>query len=166
MEQRITIILGAGAMVESTSVSTKTLTEKVINNCKNYRINDSNKTSLVDAICNKYLQIYNKEVTLLPKSYTEMDKITSIITFEDIYHVLELLPNYLKSCGNKSNDSAFQIFSKLNEDFECLEEKSIYGSVNEIIKTINEEIYAYDTDFKIRGINFRNFLQKLQQTHI
>ena len=67
MKQRITIILGAGAMVNFTSVSTKTLTEKVINNCKEYKINDSSDISLVDAICNNYLKIYHREGLLLQK---------------------------------------------------------------------------------------------------
>lgn len=157
MEQRITIILGAGAMVESTSVSTKSLTEKIISNCKKYKINNSNDTSLVDAICNRFLQIYNKEVSLLPKECTEMDKITSLVSFEDIYHVLELLPNYLNSYGYKSNESAFQIFSELNEEFKNLQTQNIYGAAHEIIRTINDEIYAYDSLFTEKGKFFSKF---------
>lgn len=163
MDQRITIILGAGAMIESTSVSTKTLTEKVINNCKKYKIDDSSDTSLVDAICDKFLQIYCKEISPLWDKCSKTDKITSIISFEDIYHVLELLPNYLNSCGYKSNESAFQIFSKLNQDFENLNPQSIYGAADEIISTINNEIYAYDSEFADKGKNFCKFFRDIAQ---
>lgn len=163
MDQRITIILGAGAMIESTSVSTKTLTEKVINNCKKYKINDSSDTSLVDAICNNFLQIYCKGVSPNLEKCSKTDKITSIISFEDIYHVLELLPNYLNSCGNKNYDSAFQIFSKLNQDFENLKPQNIYGATNEIIRTINDEIYAYDSKFADKGKDFSKFFSEISQ---
>lgn len=163
MEQRITIILGAGAMIDSTAVSTKTLTEKVINNCKKYKINDSNDTSLVDAICNNFLQIYNKEISPLLKKCPKMDKLTSIISFEDIYHVLELLPNYLNSHGYKSNESAFQIFSILNQEFKNLKPQNIYGAANEIISTINNEIYSYDSEFTDKGKNFSRFFQEIAQ---
>lgn len=163
MEQRITIILGAGAMIDSTAVSTKTLTEKVINNCKKYKINDSNDTSLVDAICNNFLQIYNKEISPLLKKCSKMDKLTSIISFEDIYHVLELLPNYLNSHGYKSNESAFQIFSILNQEFKNLKPQNIYGAANEIISTINNEIYSYDSEFTDKGKNFSRFFQEIAQ---
>lgn len=163
MEQRITIILGAGAMIDSTSVSTKTLTEKVINNCKKYKINDSIDTSLVDVICNNFLRIYHKETQLFPKEYTKMDKITSIISFEDIYHVLELLPNYLNSCGYKINESAFQIFSKLNQEFKNIKQQNIYGAAHEIIRTINDEIYAYDSKFTDKGKNFSKFFKEIAQ---
>lgn len=161
MAQRVTIILGAGAMIESTSVSTKTLTEKVINNCKKYKINDSSDTSLVDAICNNFLQIYCKEISPLLENCSKIDKITSIISFEDIYHVLELLPNYLNSCGYKSNESAFQIFSELNQDFKNLKPQSIYGAADEIISTINDEIYGYDSEFANKGKDFCKFFRDI-----
>ena len=38
MKERITVLLGAGAMIEATGVSTKSLTEKVISKCKKYTI--------------------------------------------------------------------------------------------------------------------------------
>lgn len=94
MKERITVLLGAGAMIESTGVSTKSLTEKVISKCKEYKISTTSDESLVDVICDKFLSIYNKEISLLPNNLTKMEQVTSIISFEDIFHVLELLPNY------------------------------------------------------------------------
>lgn len=164
MEQRITILLGAGSMIDFTSVSTKTLTEKIINNCKKYKINDSNDNSLVDAICNAFLQIYHKEGSSSLKKLTKMDMITNIISFEDIYHVLELLPNYLNACGYKSNESAFQIFSKLNQEFENLKLQNIYSAAHEIIRTINDEIYAYDSEYADRGKKFAKFFRDIEKT--
>lgn len=161
MEQRITIILGAGAMVESTSVSTSELTKKVIENCKKYKISDSNDASIVDVICDKFLQIYRKEVSAHSAKCTKLDTITSIISFEDIYHVLELLPNYLNTSGYKSNESAFQIFSKFNQEFETINVQNINSSAREIIRTINNEIYAYDSQFDEKGKNFSKFFTEI-----
>lgn len=161
MEQRITVVLGAGAMVESTDVSTRTLTKKVIDNCKKYKINDSSDTSLVDAICDRFLDIYSRDVALVPENYSKMDKITSIISFEDIYHVVELMPNFINTYGCKGNESSFQIFGKLKEEFEDLKTESIYMSAHEIIRTINEEIYEYDSKFLEKGKIFRKFFTEL-----
>ena len=96
MKERITVLLGAGAMIEATGVSTKSLTEKVISKCKKYKINQESEKSVVDVICDKFLSVYNKEISAESEAST-IEKITSIISFEDIFHVLELLPNYKKN---------------------------------------------------------------------
>ena len=124
MEQRITVILGAGAMVESTGVSTSTLTKEIIDSCSKYKLNDSSEISLVDAICNRFLDIYKQEVLPALKNGSRIDKITSIISFEDIYHVLELMPNFINKSGYKDHESSFQIFGKLKEEFEDLKTES------------------------------------------
>lgn len=83
MKERITVLLGAGAMIEATGISTKYLTEKVILKCKQYKISEKNPISVVDVICNKILDIYKQEILIL-SGKTKMEQITSIISFEDI----------------------------------------------------------------------------------
>lgn len=156
MDQRITIISGAGAMVDFTPVSTETLTEKVIKNCKKYRINGSSDTSLADVICNTFLQIYRGEIssTFGLENCSGIDELKSVINFESICHVLELLPDYMNSGGYKRHTSAFRVFTELKQDFEDVKPDC---AAREIIRTINDDIYAYDSDFADKGKDFSKF---------
>ncbi len=161
MKERITVLLGAGAMIEATGVSTKSLTEKVISKCKKYKINQESEKSVVDVICDKFLSVYNKEISAESEAST-IEKITSIISFEDIFHVLELLPNYKKNkYGYKGHISAYTIFSELNNEFEKLDMKSVYLSAQEIIDVINDEIFNYDCEFNKKGKDFKRFFDEI-----
>ena len=82
MNDRITVILGAGATVDATHVSTDFLTKKVINNCQKYTISDNDTKSIVDEICSGLQKKKCPNPILL--------------NFEVIYHILELLLNYIQ----------------------------------------------------------------------
>lgn len=129
MNNRITVILGAGAMVEATPVSTKSLTEKIINRCKKYTINGSE--SIVDKIC----------------SELKKTQLSDAVNFEIIYHILESLLNYHKQSNLQRVDSYYEIFSKLNSPFENISMPDVFASINEITNAINDEIVGYDIKF-------------------
>lgn len=161
MRERITVILGAGAMIEATGVSTSSLTQEVIEKCKEFKINKQSTKSIVDVICDKFLEIYNKEDGVLDERLGKIEKITKIISFEDIFHVLELIPNYINNSGHKGHTSAFKIFSQINNEFRDLDKKSVYASKRKIIELINDRIYSYDSCFLENGEIFKNFFIKI-----
>ena len=147
MKERITVLLGAGAMIEATGVSTKSLTEKVISGCKKYKINKECEKSVVDVICDKFLSVYNKEVSAEDET-SKIEKITSIISFEDIFHVLELLPNYNKNkSGYKGHISAYTIFSELNSEFENLFRTNIVTGLMKTDKLLWNPLNVYHNRF-------------------
>lgn len=162
LKERITVILGAGAMIEASGVSTRTITEKIIDKCKKYKINDKNDKSVVDIICNKFLLVYENNVKEFDSKLSELDKITNLITFEDIYHVLELISSYSAKSGYKGHASGFQVFSDITNEFKDLDIGSVYLSIREIIDIINEEVYSYDCKFKELGNDFKKFFEELK----
>ena len=50
MKKRITVLLGAGAVVEATNVSTASITKRVIEECRGYKISSKSNQSVVDYI--------------------------------------------------------------------------------------------------------------------
>lgn len=148
-ENRITILLGAGAMVEATNVSTNSLTKNIIDNCKNIKWRDDRDNSLVDEIY-KLLQDY------FPKD-------SELINFEDIFHAIEIMPSVINKKNIKKGFSSMSgIFSNIKPEFDTMKKEEIYGSEQIIIDTINEEINNYNN--KVNNDEnkwFKEFFSKL-----
>lgn len=138
MKNRITVLLGAGAVIESTDVSTQSLTDAVISNCKKHK--------LVDKICEVLQNEYSKDAKP---------------NFEDIFHVLELLLGFRSSSGYKGYTSMSSIFAQFESQFADIEPISIFSSARELIETINNEIALYDLEFATKGKKFSNFFDQL-----
>lgn len=149
MNDRITVILGAGATVDATHVSTDFLTKKVINNCQKYTISDNDTKSIVDEICSG-LQKMSKP---------------DIVNFEVIYHILELLLNYHPDNKSEQLFSYYDIFANLNSVFKNIDIANVFSSINAIINTVNDEIADYDVKFDTSDY-FNKFFSVLSKKKI
>lgn len=126
MKPHLTVLLGAGAMMEDTKVSTKKLTEEII---------DSTKPS-----------------ELMKYIVNNLENQTKSFSFEDIFHCLEIL--------NGFRNSKYNIIADLKID-----NKGSYSLLDNIIKTINNKIYQYDSpDYFLNfGGNFKKFFKQLSE---
>lgn len=157
MKKRITIILGAGAMCEATSVSTSSLTKKIIDKCEDIeRIPKSNKT-LIDAILENAKQIYSTEM----ENSNISKGLEYPMNFEEIFHVLELMPNYLSNSRLKNFISPYRILTDIKETFSNLTLNTVFKNERCIIDTINDEIYDYDCLFQKKGKEYSSFFRQL-----
>ena len=156
MKDRITIILGAGAMYEATSVSTRSLTDKIINKCRDIGPFSKSRKSLVDAILENAKVIY-------PSVICPMETKGPVypLNFEEIFHVLEVIPNYLRNHGQKAFVSPYHIFTCIKEEFSGLTNEEVIENARLIIDTINDEIYSYDRLFHENGQEYSYFFNKL-----
>lgn len=127
MNDRITIILGAGVMIEATGVSTKLLTDEVLKGTKEFKLNEISELSLVQSIYQDGNRFYYDNLENIGKDNY------AIMNFEDIFHHIELLPNYLHSFGFKERTSAYRIFSEPLEKYKFLKNEESYGCLRKII---------------------------------
>ena len=150
MENRITVLLGAGAMIDATGVTTMSLTRKVLDNCKSLTINDNDSRSIVDTIYKQLLKSYKSDVLN--------------ISFEDIYHVLEIIPSFKSSSTYKGLTSAMKIIAHDNQTFKDVKMSNVYASAHEFINTINDEIATYDPDINLEKNKwFKDFFINLSE---
>ncbi len=151
---RITVLMGAGSMIEATGVSTKYLTNKVNNNCKKYTINNVSNQSLIDEIYNGLIKFFQYD--------------SESISFEDIYHVLEIMPSFIKDkYGHKGHTSPMKIIAEANQVYKDLKMENVYGCARELIDTINKEIHQYDTTLnENRNAWFKNFFQGFETSKV
>ena len=191
MKERITILLGAGAMIDATGVSTESLTREIIEKCKKFKINKDSDDSVVDVICEKLMSIYKassenpifrgiqpiqnalgSEESLSyevcgdchknEQDNSNSEQISKIINFEDIFHVLELLVNYYGEEFHKGYGSSYHVFSQIRKEFKELDENSAYGSAYALIDVLNDEVYKYDSQFAVNGQMFKNFFNEIE----
>lgn len=106
-KNRITILLGAGAVCEATDVTTAQITKRVIIECKEFKISPEKSQSVVDYICKDYWERYgrNRE-DYKPYSKARLDDIVKYVNFEDIFHVVELLSGYSLKLTTKEHTTA------------------------------------------------------------
>ena len=160
-KERITILLGAGAIVEQTGASTSYLTRKVIEGCRKCRP-VKNGISLINELCRGFLSIYFRECRELLREkicINDIDAICRVISFEDIFHALELLAGSVSHSGHKGYISPHMLFSRLLPSFKDID---ILPTARELIDIINDEVYAYDCQFSTMGQDFMKFFTEIQ----
>lgn len=143
MKKRITVLLGAGAVTEATGITTKTITDKVFEACKDYKLN-SGKAILEkfseDFRIKHYKALYNRNVN-----------------FEDLYDMVEGVADY----QSDTNDSASAILSVLRNDYSGFDYIKIYMLKRTIINTINQCVAEYDSKLLSKGNWIKNYFHEL-----
>ena len=126
---RVVVLLGAGSVIDGTDVSTKSLTNRVIEVTNN----DGN---LVSTICDEYNNFYS----------VGRPGGSGAITFESIYNIVELLEGYRQNRPLAGYAPQERVFAQLRPTFENFTDLDIFSAQNAIITTINDEIYRYDKE--------------------
>ncbi|WP_022760419.1 SIR2 family protein [Butyrivibrio sp. AD3002] len=165
-KQRITILLGAGAVFEATRLSTSSITRRVIKECKRYKIAPDKSQSVVDYICKFYWERFGKnDPNYKVYSKANLNVITNYVNFEDIFHVLELLAGYTLDSSVKRYTSAYKVFTKFKNRFSDIDYLSIISSANKMINVINDIIAEYCEQFDEKSGYFKDFLQELEKEY-
>ena len=131
---RTTILLGAGAMCECTSITTKYLTEQVV----------KKKQTYFDRISNEH-----KEYPLLAEIEKDLSSFfhkDEYVSFEDIFHTLEMIDSYKTSCRPqtvKEFKSVFPIFTNLCEAYQEKMEHA-HTAKRDLVKVIIDEIHKHE----------------------
>ena len=135
-------------MCEATSVSTKSLTDKIVEESRKKDFFSDSGKSLVDLIQEKAKNIYSATTD-------------GSLNFEEIFHVLELMPNYLRMEGGKSFVSPYNIFTNIKEEFSEFKNEIVTDNARLIINIINDGIYSYDQKFQEKGREYQYFFKEL-----
>ena len=149
MSDRTTAVLGAGSVLDFdfTGIE-KPTTANITKICTEQKIQDFNNEDL-------YLirHIYDKIVDVAKSEYKKLHpdvrNISPIITFEDIFEVIETLYSYNSTWRHEHYPiSLISALVKSDLNFESIE---YYRSLIAIIKTIINIVDAYDRNFKFDG---------------
>ncbi len=166
-KKKLTILLGAGAVIEATGVSTASITKKIIKECKEYKVTPSNRQSVVDYICKEYWEKFGKnDPEYTPYSKAKLDVVAKYVNFEDIFHVVELLAGYTLPSAVKEYTTGYKMFTKFKQKFSHVDRISITSTAHKIINVINDIIAEYNEEFTLKSDYFREFLQKLEEEYI
>lgn len=158
----ITVLLGAGAVVEATEVSTNSITEKVIKACKDYPAHGGVRQSVVDYICKAYWENFAKgHKEYKPYSKAWMKDVIKCVNFEDIFHALEVLSGFAMPSGIKRTTSAYRLFTFGKGVFGKLDSTSIFASLRKCEEVINDCIAEYDKRFSEKSGYYARFFEKL-----
>lgn len=166
-KKRLTILIGAGAVIEATGVSTTSITKRIIKECKGYRATPSSSQSVVDYICKEYWETFGKnDPEYKPYSKAKLDVVTKYVNFEDIFHVVELLAGYSLPSAAKEYTTGYKVFTRFKQKFSHVDRISITSTAYKIINVINEIIAEYSEQFVSKSDYFKIFLQKLEEDYI
>ena len=136
-KQRLTVLVGAGAVVEVSNVSTATITSKLLTSGNIY--NDSK--ALYSKI---YADLLNSNDNKRFSDYTP--------NFEDIFHGLEILGTlYTRDDAAPEFKSIYKIFTNLKEDYEQFRPIGASGksnltlglAISDLLKVITESVESY-----------------------
>lgn len=150
-QNRLTVLLGAGAMMEVTPLSCQTITEKVINQQQGEAINDKYVSTPVLRIIYERLQEYYQDEK-------------GSINFEDILHTLEMLGSIktAKSAQVKEFRSIFGMICDLKEEFQSLSGISINLAEQNLIDVVIESVAEFE-DCVNKKEWFPKFFKQLQE---
>ena len=145
MKKRITVLLGAGAMVEATGVSTKTITDAVYASCKDYKLSDG--TEVLRRFASDF------EASIMSDNRKA--------NFEDLFDILENSVDYQRM---SINNSAAVILSELKPCYQELKADDklyLYGMKRDFLKAINALVGKYDTQYDTKSQWMRVFYENL-----
>lgn len=148
MKDRITVLMGAGAMVGFTKVSTDSLTKKILKDCQGFEAFEGCSISVVEFINKLYKRKKGRDAN-----------------FEIIFHMLEIIRNYRGEKEKYHFNGVENIVCTLHKCLSEIDFKSVNCSLFNIIETINDEIYAYDKKFLCKGKVFKKFFDFLTENN-
>lgn len=156
--KRITILLGAGAMIEATGISTSSLTNSVIQKKQSF--------------FNQY-SFKNEQRYFLQELYTELCEFypSDIFTskaikepnFEDIFYALEILLSIITSIdhtGSDANNSVLGLFLKIKNKYKDISELLIQRASDDLVGIIFNKILEKENQVSNTKW-FVNFFKKL-----
>lgn len=152
-QNRITVLLGAGAMMDVTTLSCHSITEKVISK-EQIQFGEGGWESVpfLSLLYDRLKEYYQRE-----KEY---------VNFEDIFHALEMISS-IKTAENgqavKSFRSVFGMLCNLKEDFAGISQTLIYSSMRELIDTVIENVAQFEESVYEEDW-FPNFFKSLEET--
>lgn len=151
-QNRITVILGAGTMMEATTLSCGSITQSVIDKQQGqFSANGWEEFPFLHFVYDKLKTYYSKE--------------NESVNFEDIFHALEMW-NSLKVTESKqtvkSFRSVFGLLCNLKEDFALVSQTLIYAGMRDLIDTVIENVAKFENDV-YKDVWFPNFFQMLQE---
>ena len=134
-KRRVTVLLGAGAMIEATVVGTGTITKKVLDVCKDVKVYD---VPILDWFSKEFNEKHKRDI------YGRK------ANFEDLFDLLEELAGYMYA---ETNDSASAILSELKKVYK---DNVDYGTVSslrrKVLDAINYTVASYDQQYSTNGI--------------
>ncbi|WP_022768260.1 SIR2 family protein [Butyrivibrio sp. NC2007] len=171
--QRITVILGAGAMIEATGVSTWDISKRIFNKGT---VSDDKEgiVSLKRKICKK---IYEMQSHNRYEGKWNSSKIADVVNFEEYFNVLELLYSYITNKNStyvaKEYLSPHLVFTDLNVEFENMANQNnkafdslgyiVRMLLKEVVLEINEIVYAYNKEFASKGNKYKKFFNTIEK---
>lgn len=135
-QNRITVLLGAGAMMEVTSLSCKSITEKVIDTQQmEFGVNGWKEVPFLHFVYNRLKTYYSRE--------------KESVNFEDIFHTLEMWSS-LKATEDeravKAFRSVFGMLCDLKKDLSQVSPTLIYTGMHNLIDTVIENVAEFEED--------------------
>ncbi len=151
-QNRLTVLLGAGAMMEVTTLSCYSITQNVI--ATQQSIFKNGKWESIPFLNFVYEQLktyYNKENTS--------------VNFEDIFHALEMWSS-LKTAEDqqalKVFRSVFGMFCNIKDDFAQVPMSLIYTGLRDLVDSVIDDVVAFEKNVDCDAW-FANFFKTLQQ---
>ena len=151
-QNRLTVLLGAGAMMEVTTLSCGSITQKVVE--KQQRVFCDNKWKSVPFL--NYVYKHLKEY------YT---KESDNVNFEDIFHALEMLSSIQTATDEqvvKAARSVFGMLCNLKDTFSQISPNLVYRGMNDLIDTVVENVAAFETSV-CKNKWFSDFFESVQK---
>jgi len=151
-QNRITVILGAGAMMDVTTLSCNSITQSVINKQQGqFTTNGWEKVPFLHFVYDKLKAYYSQK--------------NESVNFEDIFHTLEMWSS-LKTTEDertvKGFRSVFGMFCDLKEDFAKISQTLIYTGTRDLIDTVIENVAKFENNV-YKDAWFPDFFQALQE---
>lgn len=151
-QKRITVLLGAGTMMEVTKLSCYSITQNVI--AKRQNVFRDGKWEAVPFLNSVYEQ--------LKAYYTKESK---SVNFEDIFHALEMLSSIQTANDEqavKSFRSVFGMLCNIKEEFAHASPHLVYVGIRDLIETVIEYVAEFESEvYKEKW--FPNFFRSIQE---
>ena len=164
--KRITVLIGAGAMIEATGASTGKITKYVKRKCQECCF--SNGTPVLTQFCKDYRDIQkikrdtkrNQRKSKALKNGLCQKKINEVkeANFEDLLDMLEILADYAEK---GTNTSSSVVLATLREQYKNVDHRLLFRTKELFIDSINNYIYRYDKAFKRKGTWMKMFFNNL-----
>jgi len=150
-QDRITVLLGAGAMMDVTTLSCYSITQNVI--AKQQDVLRNGKWESVPFLNYVYEQL---------REYYSKDR--ESVNFEDIFHALEMLSSIQAANDEqtvKSFRSVFGMLCNVKEEFSHVSPNLVYAGMRNLIETVIENVAAFEADvYKEKW--FSDFFKSIQ----
>ena len=148
-------MLGAGAVIESTGVSTNSITESVKNNT-------SDKCK---EVIRMFDDSFEKQAIIATEAEKESGYMYMSLNFEDYYHLLDIVNGFTDYKSVKDRLNKYQIISKRIDCFNKFNHYEYILIKKEINEIINNIIYNYDKDYINSCVNINAFLSMFKNDY-